>query len=184
MSSFSLPGMHRTRARSHGRLRWVILLSAAVAAVMWRTQTAISSVPRRSRSAIDEFATGMRHRLNGVDSKASVGPAVVDRPSSEEAGTVIEAGEDRQGTFRPTRVEPDEFGVVVTDDAPAGLESGSHWVRGDGSVACPEKHPIKGNTSSRIYHLPGEPSYERTIAEICFATEEDAQLAGFRARAK
>ena len=72
----------------------------------------------------------------------------------------------------------------VTDDAPAGLEGGGHWVKGDGSATCPDAHPIKGNASSRIYHLPGEPSYTKTIPEICFATEEDAQAAGFRARAK
>jgi hypothetical protein len=32
-----------------------------------------------------------------------------------------------------------------------------------------------------IYHLPGTSSYERTIPEMCFATEEDAVAAGYRA---
>ncbi len=43
--------------------------------------------------------------------------------------------------------------------------------------------PIKGNLSSsgeKIYHLPGQSSYERTQAEETFATEEAAQLAGYR----
>jgi hypothetical protein len=48
---------------------------------------------------------------------------------------------------------------------------------------CPEAFAIKGNASSRIYHLPGEPSYARTIPELCFATEDDARAAGFRPRA-
>jgi hypothetical protein len=42
--------------------------------------------------------------------------------------------------------------------------------------------PIKGNASSLIYHLPGQPSYAKTIAEVCFASEEEAQAAGYRAR--
>lgn len=95
----------------------------------------------------------------------------------------IPAGEDQTGTFRPTRAEPDAFGVIVTDDAPAGLQAGD-WVKGDGSPDCPADHPIKGNANSRIYHMPGEPSYERTIPELCFATEEDAAAAGYRPRAK
>ncbi len=49
---------------------------------------------------------------------------------------------------------------------------------------CPYSHPIKGNKSSSgelIYHLPGTRFYDRTTPEVCFATEDDAQAAGFRA---
>lgn len=94
----------------------------------------------------------------------------------------IEAGEDETGTFRPTRAETDDFGVIVTDDEPAGLAAIEHWVKGDGSATCPEGYPVKGNANSRIYHRPGEPSYEQTIPEVCFANEEEAQLAGYRPR--
>ena len=184
MSSFSLPGSQRSNTTFLGRWRWAILLSAVIAAVMWRTQSAISSVPKRRRSAIGDIAGGIQDRFDRNDSEQSGGTAVADRPAERQAGTVVEAGEDQNGTFRPTRVEPDAFGVVVTDDAPAGLEAGDHWVKGDGSATCPDEFSIKGNASSRIYHLPGEPSYAQTIAEICFATEEDAKAAGFRARAK
>jgi hypothetical protein len=45
---------------------------------------------------------------------------------------------------------------------------------------CPEDFPIKGNLPSRIYHLPDQPTYERTIPEICFADEAAATLVGFR----
>lgn len=49
---------------------------------------------------------------------------------------------------------------------------------------CPESHPIKGNHSSSgdyIYHVPSSRNYSRTNPESCFATEEDAIAAGFRA---
>lgn len=55
-------------------------------------------------------------------------------------------------------------------------------VRGDGSGSCPVDYPIKGNANSRIYHRPADGSYNQTIPEYCFATEEDAQAAGFRPR--
>lgn len=49
---------------------------------------------------------------------------------------------------------------------------------------CPTGYPIKGNIRSdgvKIYHPPGDPSYERTRPERCFATAADAEAAGFRA---
>jgi hypothetical protein len=41
---------------------------------------------------------------------------------------------------------------------------------------------IKGNigSSGKIYHMPGGAFYDRTQAEACFATEEQAKAAGFR----
>jgi len=54
-----------------------------------------------------------------------------------------------------------------------------------GSVAsntgeCSDPTPIKANRDSRIYHLRGGQFYERTRAELCFATTEDAKRAGYR----
>lgn len=42
--------------------------------------------------------------------------------------------------------------------------------------------PIKGTVrgEDKIYHLPGQSSYERTEADETFATEEEARTAGFR----
>jgi micrococcal nuclease len=42
---------------------------------------------------------------------------------------------------------------------------------------------IKGNVSSRgkIYHMPSDPYYKVTKAEICFKSRKDAEKAGFRA---
>jgi len=187
MSSFSVPRINRKRGKSHAWWRWAILLSAALAAVCWRTQTAISTVPARSRGALDDLAADVRRRLDGKLGGDTSAVTVADRPESEDSAEPpgrIGADEDEQGTFRPTRIEPDDYGVAVTDNAPAGLEGGSRWVKGDGSATCPDEHPIKGNASSRIYHLPGESSYARTIPQICFATEDDAKSAGFRARAR
>ena len=47
--------------------------------------------------------------------------------------------------------------------------------------ACPADHPVKGRLENlrTIYHLPGSADYEQIKPEICFATEADAQAAGF-----
>lgn len=49
---------------------------------------------------------------------------------------------------------------------------------------CPADFPIKGHHSRSgefIYHLPGGQFYDRTVPEVCFASEADAVAAGFRA---
>lgn len=61
------------------------------------------------------------------------------------------------------------------------LPAGAVWAEAD---TCPSSHPIKGNNSSSgefIYHVPGGSFYERTHPEVCFATEDEAQAAGYRA---
>jgi large subunit ribosomal protein L4 len=45
--------------------------------------------------------------------------------------------------------------------------------------AEPEGYPIKGNASSKLYHVPGSAFYNRTIAEVWFKTTEAAEAAGF-----
>lgn len=45
---------------------------------------------------------------------------------------------------------------------------------------CPASHPIKGNASSMIYHMPSGAYYSRTNPEECFATESAARAAGYR----
>ncbi len=54
---------------------------------------------------------------------------------------------------------------------------------------CPADYPVKGNKRGRqaerpadpIYHVPGSRWYPATDPEECFATAEDAELAGYRA---
>lgn len=49
--------------------------------------------------------------------------------------------------------------------------------------ACPKKARIKGNRGSSgwIYHLPGQQYYKVTGPEDCFASEDGAKKAGYRA---
>ena len=65
---------------------------------------------------------------------------------------------------------------VDVDAAPYG--AGSHAPLADD--AEPEGFPVKGNESSKLYHLPGTSFYNRTVAEVWFASAEDAEKAGFQ----
>lgn len=55
------------------------------------------------------------------------------------------------------------------------------WIRGDGSQDCPESHPVKAKASSMIYYLPESGHYGLTTPDVCFASELDAEAAGYRA---
>ena len=63
-----------------------------------------------------------------------------------------------------------------SEDGPYG--AGSHAALEDG--AEPDGFPVKGNESSKLYHLPGTSFYNRTEAEVWFASAEDAEKAGFQ----
>ncbi len=60
----------------------------------------------------------------------------------------------------------------------AGFGAGSHAPLADGSQ--PEGFPIKGNADSHLYHVPGSSFYDRTVAEVWFASAEDVEKAGFQ----
>jgi hypothetical protein len=49
--------------------------------------------------------------------------------------------------------------------------------------ACPDGYPIKANTNSGIFHVPGGRFYDRTVPERCYADAADAEADGYR-RAK
>ncbi|WP_366181167.1 50S ribosomal protein L17 [Actinomyces timonensis] len=50
----------------------------------------------------------------------------------------------------------------------------------EGSSDAPDdEHRIKGNEDSMKYHVPGSRWYDATVAEVWFATVEEAEAAGF-----
>ena len=98
--------------------------------------------------------------------RVSASQKAASAPEAEEAPVVDEA---------PAEVDEVEESAS-TDEAPYG--EGSHAPLDDPDEA-PEGFEIKGNADSMLYHLPGTPSYNRTVAEVWFATAEAAEAAGF-----
>jgi large subunit ribosomal protein L17 len=96
------------------------------------------------------------------------------------AGEAVEAAQP-QTTDTEAVAEAETVGTSTVEessaaDAPYG--EGSHAPLADASEA-PEGFPIKGNDSSKLYHVPGSAFYDRTVAEVWFATPEAAEAAGF-----
>ena len=60
----------------------------------------------------------------------------------------------------------------------AALPAGAKAPKADGGA--PKGYEIKGNADSGLYHVPGSAFYDRTVAELYFATAEDAEAAGFQ----
>ncbi|MGH2549189.1 MAG: hypothetical protein ACRDHN_07355, partial [Thermomicrobiales bacterium] len=87
----------------------------------------------------------------------------------EAVGTVADTAEAPMGLAAAPQSESSN------DTVPTGA------VAGTGESDCIAGYPIKGNASSKIYHVAGQSSYDQTIPELCFATEEDAVAAGYRA---
>ncbi len=74
-----------------------------------------------------------------------------------------------------SKVEPKPK-AKKAEEGPYG--AGSHAALADGSE--PEGFPVKGNESSKLYHLPGTSFYNRTEAEVWFASAEEAEKVGFQ----
>jgi hypothetical protein len=77
-----------------------------------------------------------------------------------------------------------DVGATPTTSPGASTISGAnageptHVVSTDGT--CPSSHPVKGNTDSGIFHVPGGLSYERTKAERCYVNSDAAIADGMR----
>ena len=133
---------------------------------------------RKLSDRLIEIATEGR----GAVVNAWVKPEVVEAPADavvDTDGAVVD------GPHVDSDESPEETPIaasVETVENPGNdAEAASGHVVGDGSRDCPEGYSIKGNASSKIYHLQGGRSYDQTIPEVCFATEEDAVAAGYRA---
>jgi zinc-ribbon domain len=89
-------------------------------------------------------------------------------PITEEDLMNPPTGVDTQSTTTVEKTTPIGRGVAPLSD----------------SYRCPPGYPIKGNisqnTSEKIYHEPGWRFYDVTKPEECFATESDAESAGYR----
>jgi hypothetical protein len=87
---------------------------------------------------------------------------------------------DRPGNPAPatpvTATEP-----AAAQAAPSGA-SGA-WVEPNGNT-CPASHPVKANMSSRIFHVEGGLSYERTHPDRCYRDAAAAEADGLRRAAR
>jgi large subunit ribosomal protein L22 len=124
---------------------------------------------RRARVAKSRQATAARDAVDETVDTGATEDEVLDTDAVETDAADTEAIET--GEVESAEVDSPE----VDDEAPYG--AGSHAALEDDEQ--PEGFAIKGNADSMLYHVPGSRSYNQTKAEVWFATEEDAEAAGF-----
>ncbi len=128
---------------------------------------------RRNAKEASRPTAGRRAPSNAAAARR----ARVERSRAAAAARAVD-GEATEPTTEDTTDEtaaPQGFAAVSSGEAPYG--EGSHAALEDGSE--PAGFPIKGNADSMLYHVPDSAFYDRTVAEVWFATEEDAEAAGF-----
>lgn len=81
----------------------------------------------------------------------------------------------------PTTAAPPIGRLLPDPAAPASAAAprGTTWVVPiDG--ACPPSHPVKAKVASKIFHVPGGLSYDRTKPDRCYVDAAAAEADGFR----
>jgi large subunit ribosomal protein L22 len=158
------PTLRRFRPRARGRATRIRKRTCHITIVIDRMseeQLRIKSI----KEAAHPQAGGRARRVAG-STAAAARRARVERSRQARAaagdGAVDETTESAEAT------EVDEA-LELPAGAAAPLDDGSQ----------PEGFPIKGNADSMLYHTPDSPHYEQTVPEIWFATEDDAEAAGY-----
>jgi hypothetical protein len=75
-------------------------------------------------------------------------------------------------------LEPDPDAPQPTEVATADPDAA--WVD-PVDEACPATHPVKAKMASKIFHVPGGLSYERTKPDRCYRDAASAEADGLRA---
>jgi len=99
------------------------------------------------------------------------------RDEIADAAAVPEPGE--------ASIDAPTLEVPVVDAAPTPLNRRRgrrnrepSWI-GPSDDRCPDSHPIKVRLASRLFHLPGMVSYDRTRPDRCYQSGEKAEADGF-----
>jgi hypothetical protein len=143
-----------------------------------------SAIPTAADQPAPVTETGVMGTVS-AESPVAAGPHLADRHENQagDAGSSNKAALETPGESSTSVAEAvDTIPTPAEATTAVPQKEGEGWIAGDGTSSCPPEFPIKGNAKSRIYHLPGEASYEATIPEICFANEEAAAEHGYRPR--
>jgi hypothetical protein len=138
------------RASLDGLVGWQRQLAGATVSATERGASVVQEAAARQVTVVEQVA--------GEVSAAQT--AAVDASQATAAHALIETGETVSRAIEQAR-------EVVVEQEQAQLAA----------------RVIKGNITregEQIYHLPGQASYERVQPEAIFATEDEAQAAGYR----
>src|SRR5918993_736776 len=153
----------------------ILLVVIAVLVVIWYMRK--GSAGGSAQRTVDPSRRIEGPEAGRISTTATAPPATSTRtaaPGLPDRGTGLfqEAADSAAG-----RLAGRASDALASIEAAASAHGGA--VPGDGTHDCPTSYPIKGNMPSMRYHSPGQPSYNRTIPEVCFQSAEAAEAAGF-----
>ncbi|SPT52883.1 50S ribosomal protein L17 [Actinomyces bovis] len=131
--------------------------------------------PVAKKEIVDDAVATAKKAAAKATEKAAEKKAAKD---AEKADKAAKTADKADKTADKTEKADSQIAALA---APAEVKEYQGAVRvAEGTAAAPDAdHQIKGNEDSMKYHVPGSRWYEATIAEVWFATVEDAEAAGF-----
>lgn len=178
LHSFVYNYQHRKKRKGDFRRLWIQRINAAARAngmtynrFMQGLKLAEVQVDRRMLAEIAVSDAATFSTLVGVAKSAL--PADVNAPKAAEAPKANKPAAAPAAGASSANVAKEEPAAAA--DKIFEVEGA---VKADGSDG-PEGYVIKGNASSKKYHVPGSTWYEQTEAEYWFNSVEAAKKAGF-----
>lgn len=105
-------------------------------------------------------------------------PVAPTRAVADRHAASVPTQSARLPTIVPSRATAPRTVAPAPSTAPP--DGDATWVAPvDG--ACPDGYPVKAKETSRIFHVPGGLSYDRTRPERCYPSPTAAEADGFRA---
>jgi hypothetical protein len=125
-------------------------------------------VKRMTRDAREDCAMKFLRRIFGLGMLAAAGYALWRAYERRR----VDAGV----TWDP---QPFPYPPQPRLEPPSQSAGTSTWIEPE-SGACPTTHPVKAKLASGIFHVPGGANYDRTNADRCYASAEEAESDGLR----
>jgi large subunit ribosomal protein L22 len=165
------PTLKRFRPRARGRATRIMKRTCHITVIVARLSDDRLEVLQSRQQA--QTAAGRRRPGTTAQSRRDRVQRSRTRAQGLRDGTETTDADEVQGF-----VDGD---AADTSSAEVELPAGAVAAPEDGSV--PEGYEIKGNASSKKFHVPGGRYYDITIAEVFFDSVESAEAAGYEAPA-
>ncbi len=133
----------------------------------WKSLRNVSSVHAIAPDQLNTYDVLVSDEVIFTSSALDAFLASHPRVSAAEPGSVVTEATEAPATKAAAK--------TPASAAPYG--KGSHAPLDDDGA--PDGFDVKGNEDSKKYHQPGGRWYDQTVAEVWFATAEDAERAGF-----